>query len=480
MILRFRIAWILVAAAILLSGCGNKSSIKSSSVAQSKQPNAKQGAPATPSQPSGSPGTGSSRNQSGAGGLFGSEPGNTAANPFSLSPTPGPTAASGKPGTMPITPLPPNAKPQAKQLFMLLQNAYRSARSLKVQGTSSMTIKRDGKSAGQQSNEAFSTTYKAPGKFIIVSPGVSMTCDGKNVSIYSSVAKRYMSTPFNKDFARNLVYSKPGVGLMGLLFGMDYTGGIESYKLLPDVKVAGQDAFALALRFKKGAGGAPDTVLTQTLWIGKRDLCIYRNEVVAVTKPSRPKGYTGKMPKVMEARIVGTVSQFAVNPMISDAAFVFKAPSGAQAIEKPKSVNLIGKPAPDFSFAWTDGANKKLSDFRGKPVVLVFWAMPMPDDGMRALKSACDNHKDDATVIAINFNVGQEDKVREFLKSKNCVFPFVSGNAEIGNVAAKDYGLRGLPSVLLIDGSGKVRQATIGVPEAKDLNAKLKEYASNP
>ncbi len=462
MISRYRMAWILVAAAIALSGCGNNSSVKSNSakpnaVAQSKQPEAKPGVPAAPSQPP----TGS--------------PGKTGANPFDLSPKPGPTAVPGKPGTVPVM---PNARPQAKQLFALLQNVYRSARSLKVQGASSMTFKQDGKTAGPQSNETFSTTYKAPGKFIIDSPGVSVTCDGKNISMYYKTAKRYMKTPFTKDVARNLVYSKPGVGVMGLLFGMDYTSGIESYKLLPDVKVAGQDAFALALRFKKGAGGAPDTVLTQTLWIGKRDLCIYRNEVVAVTRPRPPKGFKGKMPKVMETRMVGTVSKFAANPKISDSAFVFKAPSGAKAIEKPKSVDLIGKPAPDFAFTWTDGSNKKLSDFKGKPVVLVFWAMPMPEEEVRALKAACDSHKDDATVIAINFNTGQQDKVREFLKGKGWVFPFVSGNAEIGNIASKDYGLRGIPSVLLIDSSGKVRQATIGVPEAKDMNAKLKEYAS--
>lgn len=466
-----RMAWIL-AAAVALSGCGNNSSVKHNSakpnaVTQSRQPKAQPGVPATPSQPpTGSPG-----------GLFGPATGKTGANPFDLSPKPGPTAVPGKPGTVPVT---PNARPQAKQLFALLQNAYRSSRSLKVQGASSVTVKQDGKTAGQQSNETFSTTYKAPGKFIISSPGVSVTCDGKNVSIYSSVAKRYAKEPFTKDFARNLVYSKPGVGIMGLLFGMDYTSGIQSYKLLPDVKVAGQDAFALALRFKKGAGGAPDTVLTQTLWIGKRDLCIYRNEVVAITRPRPPKGFKGKMPKVMETRMVGTVSKFAANPKISDSAFVFKAPSGAKAIEKPKSVNLIGKPAPDFAFTWTDGSNKKLSDFKGKPVVLVFWAMPMPESEVRALKAACDNHKDDATVIAINFNAGQQDKVQEFLKSKGCVFPFVSGNAEIGNIASKDYGLRGIPSVLLIDSSGKVRQATIGVPEAKDMDVKLKEYASAP
>ena len=178
--------------------------------------------------------------------------------------------------------------------------------------------------------------------------------------------------------------------------------------------------------------------------------------------------------------MVDTAGSFTFNPKLGDAAFVFRPPSGAKAAkiaQPPKPVNLIGKPAPDFAFTWTDGSNKKLSDFRGKPVVLVFWAMPMPENQVRALKAAYDSHKDDAAVIAINFNAGQE-KVRDYLKSKKCEFLFVAGTEEIGQVAMKQYGMRGLPSVVLIDSAGKVRQATIGIPDAKDMDAKLKEYAS--
>jgi thiol-disulfide isomerase/thioredoxin len=40
----------------------------------------------------------------------------------------------------------------------------------------------------------------------------------------------------------------------------------------------------------------------------------------------------------------------------------------------PNSGNMQGKAAPDFSLASLDGSTLKLSDFRGKAVLLNFWA----------------------------------------------------------------------------------------------------------
>ncbi len=37
-------------------------------------------------------------------------------------------------------------------------------------------------------------------------------------------------------------------------------------------------------------------------------------------------------------------------------------------------VRMTGKPAPNFKLTALDGETVQLSDFRGKPVVLAFWA----------------------------------------------------------------------------------------------------------
>ena len=453
-----------LAAAIALSSCGNKeAAVKAPAQSAKPAPEAKptSAAPSQPDEKTASP------SNSLADALAGKNP----ANPLDLSGN-----SPAKPGSAPaVKPIPPGSRPEAKQLLMVVQAAYRSAKTLRIDGLSSSIIKQDGKVVKSEQNVRIGTLYKAPGKFVLSSPDFKMVCDGKNVSVYVAAAKRYQKIPFNAKFARELVYSKPGIGVMGLLFGVDYVSSIESFKLLKDAKMQGQDTFVLALRFKKGAGGMPEGSVNQTLWIGKRDFVVYKNQAIITMRPKAPKGYKGNVPKLIESVLIGTVQKCLANTKIADSAFVFKAPSGAKVVTVPKSVNLIGKPAPDFSFTSTDGIKKSLSDFKGKPVILIFWALPMPDEQLSALQSAYDKQKDTAEIIAINFN-GANDKVKEFMRKKGYSVPIVFGDQSLFKWSVENYGLRGSPSMLIIDKLGNVRFASIGIPNANDLAAKIEKY----
>lgn len=472
---RFLTAVCAVSLALAFSGCGNKNaSVKSTAKATKPAAETKLSDSNKAGQPGAAlPGLGSGTGLDSILNPLGSAPpGSGVGTPIK----PGPALAPGnKPPAAPVKPISPNVRPEPKQLMAVLQQAYRAAGSMKVEGTSSTTIKMDGKVVGSQSGEVFTTTFKSPDKFIMTSKESSITCDGKNVTIYSPSAKRYHKMPFDQEFARNMVYAKPGVGMMGLAFGMDYMEAIASYKLLKDAKVAGQDTFVLQIKFKKGAGAMANADVTQTLWVGKQDMAIYKNQVVAVEKPVRPKDFQGDFPKTVETTIVGTVTKFTANPKLADSAFAFKAPAGAKPVEPPKEINLIGKAAPDFSFTASDGSRQKLSDLQGKPVMLVFWAMPMPEDQVKLLQSAYTEHKDDTQIVAINLNP-EPDKIREFMKSKGYSLPLLFGDEAIARVAMEKYGIRGVPSMLLIDKSGTVRLATIGIPEPDDLTAKLAKY----
>lgn len=460
-------------ALVAFSGCANKPQPVKPKINISRPP-AQTAPPSTiPAKP-GAPGAGGQSAQPGSP-LENAFSGKGTANPFAPqkppAARPGATAMPGIGGAKPAAVVPPVGRPDPKKLFLAVEAAYRSFITLRQNGVSSNSITQDGKVMAKQLNQKFTAIVKKPAKFVLTSPESTLSCDGKTVTIYYAGPKRYSKMPFGKDVARQMVYSKPGVGLMGLLWGEEYSVAVDSYKLLKDAKISGKDTFVLSLRFKKGVGGLRDGEMTETLWIGKRDLGIYRNDLVTTIHPKAPKGYKGKVPKIIISKLSNTVTSFMPNVKLSDSQFVFKAPSGAKPVEMPKQVNLQGKPAPDLSFKWTDGTRKSLSDFMGKPVVLVFWAMPMSDSNLSSMQNA---YNSGTEFIAICFN-RDTDKVKQFLQKKKYTMPIVFADEELTKTVAEKYGIQGLPTVMTIDKNGIVRAISLGMPDKKGMDAMLKK-----
>ncbi len=113
-----------------------------------------------------------------------------------------------------------------------------------------------------------------------------------------------------------------------------------------------------------------------------------------------------------------------------------------------------GELAPDWELADFDGKKHKLSDFRGKVVLLDFWAtwckpciLAMP--GIEQLQQS---YKDKGVVV-IGMNVEDEVQVaRDFLRQKPAKYPQL---AEAGAVS-RQYRIFGLPGFVVIDAEGKV------------------------
>ena len=123
--------------------------------------------------------------------------------------------------------------------------------------------------------------------------------------------------------------------------------------------------------------------------------------------------------------------------------------------------------APDFRLTDMDGRAVMLSDFRGKTVVLNFWASwcppcraEMPE--FQELWEARGEHgADDLVILAVNFlrddTVGAATK---FVEGQGFTFPVVFDTTS-GDVAAR-YGVRGLPATFFIDRKGVVRTTALG------------------
>lgn len=125
-----------------------------------------------------------------------------------------------------------------------------------------------------------------------------------------------------------------------------------------------------------------------------------------------------------------------------------------------------GDLAPDFIIPLLDGGTVQLSNLRGKPVVLYFWAtwcgscvydMPIIDDVYREKAGK------EATLLTVN--VGQSQlEVQKFVDEGEYEIPFgLDGGMEIGRA----YRLLGFPSTYFIDSAGNIRRVRVG-PISRD------------
>lgn len=81
---------------------------------------------------------------------------------------------------------------------------------------------------------------------------------------------------------------------------------------------------------------------------------------------------------------------------------------------------LTGKTAPAFSAKDTQGKDINLADFRGKVVLLDFWAtwcVPCNEEFPYLIKFYQEHHKDDFIILAVNID-NKEENMNRFLKER--------------------------------------------------------------
>lgn len=128
---------------------------------------------------------------------------------------------------------------------------------------------------------------------------------------------------------------------------------------------------------------------------------------------------------------------------------------------------FLDKPAPAFTLPDVDGNLHQLSDYRGKVVVLNFWATWCPPCRyeMPAMERLRQQVQGDAIVV-LAINVGEdEDTVFEFTGSYPVEFPLLLDQQ--GKVI-EDYPVVGLPTTYIIGPQGRIRYRAVGSREWDD------------
>jgi peroxiredoxin len=127
------------------------------------------------------------------------------------------------------------------------------------------------------------------------------------------------------------------------------------------------------------------------------------------------------------------------------------------------------KAAEEFSIVMPGGGTFRLSEQRGKVVIINFWATWCPPclEEMPAMDRLYRQHKDAGfTLLAVSVDA-DAGKVTPFLTAKKLTFPVgLDSKMDLANA----YAVRALPSSFIVDRAGNLAALAIG-PRQWDNNA---------
>jgi peroxiredoxin len=160
---------------------------------------------------------------------------------------------------------------------------------------------------------------------------------------------------------------------------------------------------------------------------------------------------------------------------------------GQQDVHAALTPSANRKPAPAFQLVSEDGTKMQISDYRGKVLLLNFWAT---DCGGCVLEIPSfieleKTYKDKGfTAVGVSMDISYEDlknaneawaRVRPFIAKHGVNYPIAMGDDAI----SRAYALSAFPATYLIDKSGRIAVAYVGVLINKEnVETNLKSFLS--
>ena len=131
------------------------------------------------------------------------------------------------------------------------------------------------------------------------------------------------------------------------------------------------------------------------------------------------------------------------------------------------------RPAPDFSLTDLSGRNLRLSDYRGKVVVLDFWATwcdPCKQEIPHFIEMQSKYASQGLQVLGVSMD-DDEPPVRQFQQQFRMNYPVALGSPEL----ADQYGgILGLPITFVIDRNGRIAARHVGATDASVVEAEIR------
>jgi len=123
--------------------------------------------------------------------------------------------------------------------------------------------------------------------------------------------------------------------------------------------------------------------------------------------------------------------------------------------------SLVERKAPSFCLKTLDGNQVILNDFKGKPILLKFWATWCPScvEELPMMEKFSEGRKDQLVILLAAIDGEKEKKVQRLIKEKKVTLPvLLDPKAKI----ARSYGVNFIPVSFLISQEGLIVGTVVG------------------
>lgn len=144
---------------------------------------------------------------------------------------------------------------------------------------------------------------------------------------------------------------------------------------------------------------------------------------------------------------------------------------------KPETISAAeakGRQAPDFTLQDLQGKPVKLSDFRGKAVLLNFWATfcgPCKVEMPWLVELQKQYGPQGFEIVGVALDDSGKDKIEKFAKEMGVNYTILQGQDAVGDA----YGAVGLPATYYIDRSGKIIDSALGLVSRREIEDNIKK-----
>ncbi|MBA2253818.1 MAG: redoxin domain-containing protein [Chloroflexi bacterium] len=134
---------------------------------------------------------------------------------------------------------------------------------------------------------------------------------------------------------------------------------------------------------------------------------------------------------------------------------------------------LVGRPAPDFTLDTLDGRRLSLAEFRGRPVIVNFWASYCEPCKVEfpLFKAARDRHAGAGLeILGVIKDDDDLGAARAFAESQRATWPLLP---DLGGRTVDAYRVAAVPLTFYLDRNGIVRAVSFGPPPSGVLDEHL-------